>query len=50
VQLGAHRDSAHEAVTGTPAAWWSTTPLAASVLDPKLYNYLQVYADGPQVT
>jgi hypothetical protein len=39
VLTGAHRDSTHAAVTGTPAGWWSTTPLAAPAIDPKLAAY-----------
>jgi hypothetical protein len=46
VITGAHRDSTHAAVTGTPAAWWATTPLAVPAIDPKLAAYLLAYPDA----
>ena len=46
VITGAHRDSTHVAVTGTPAGWWVTTPLAAPAIDPKLAAYLTAYPDA----
>jgi hypothetical protein len=50
VVVGSHRDSTHAAVTGTPAAYWSATPLVVGQVDPKLFAYLAAYPDGPQVS
>ena len=46
--IGAHRDSAHEAVTSNPGAF-GTTPLAVPQIGPRLAAYLVAYPDGPQV-
>jgi hypothetical protein len=46
VEFGAKRDSTHAAVTGTPAAWWSASPLAAAQVDPKLFASLAAYPGG----
>jgi hypothetical protein len=46
VILGAHRDSAHPAVTAAPGLFSATPPV---VIHPRLAAYLVAYPDGPQV-
>jgi hypothetical protein len=48
VNIGALRDTAHQAVVQVPAMF-STTPLAVGVtgIDPKLGEYLKVHGGGP---
>jgi hypothetical protein len=48
VIIGAHRDSAHGAVTGNPGAF-TTVPLAVPAIHPRLAAYLAAYPDGPQL-
>ena len=44
VLIGSLRDSTHGAVTGTPAGFWSASPVTPP--DPRLAAYLAVYPDG----
>ena len=48
VIIGAHRDSAHEAVTSNPGAF-GTTPLAVPQISPGWRRTWRPTRDGPQV-
>ena len=50
VEIGAHRDSTHAAVTSTPASFWSATPLTSAQVNAVLAGYLGIYPDGPQMS